>query len=58
MPELIHYQIRDRVAVLTIDNPPVNAMGPGVLEGIGRGNDVTARLDPAPGYCCVRIATH
>ena len=34
MPELIHYQIRDRVAVLTIDNPPVNAMGPGVLEGI------------------------
>src|SRR5688572_4065798 len=34
MPELIHYAVRDRVAVLTIDNPPVNAMGPGVLEGI------------------------
>ena len=34
MPELIHYALRDRVAVLTIDNPPVNAMGPGVLEGI------------------------
>jgi 3-hydroxyacyl-CoA dehydrogenase len=31
---LIHYEVRDRVAVLTIDNPPVNAMGPGVLEGI------------------------
>ena len=34
MAELIHYDVRDRVAVLTIDNPPVNAMGPGVLEGI------------------------
>ncbi len=43
MSELIHYQIRDRIAVLTIDNPPVNAMGAGVLEGIeanvARAND-------------------
>jgi predicted ArsR family transcriptional regulator len=28
----------------------------GVLEGIGPGDHLTARLDPAPGYCCVRIA--
>ena len=34
MAELVHYDIQNRVAVLTIDNPPVNAMGPGVLEGI------------------------
>src|SRR5687768_2310361 len=34
MPELVHYEVRDRVAVLTVDNPPVNAMGPGVLEAI------------------------
>ncbi|HJU42003.1 MAG TPA: 3-hydroxyacyl-CoA dehydrogenase NAD-binding domain-containing protein, partial [Vicinamibacterales bacterium] len=34
MAELIHYDVRDGVAVLTIDNPPVNAMGAGVLEGI------------------------
>ena len=34
MPELVHYEVKDRVAVLTIDNPPVNAMGPGVLEAI------------------------
>ena len=34
MAELVHYDIQDRVAVLTIDNPPVNAMGAGVLEGI------------------------
>ncbi|HEY3044269.1 MAG TPA: 3-hydroxyacyl-CoA dehydrogenase NAD-binding domain-containing protein [Vicinamibacterales bacterium] len=31
---MIHYEIRDAVAVITIDNPPVNALGPGVLEGI------------------------
>jgi 3-hydroxyacyl-CoA dehydrogenase len=34
MSELIHYKVTDRIAVLTVDNPPVNAMGPGVLEGI------------------------
>ncbi len=34
MPELVRYEVKDRVAVLTIDNPPVNAMGPGVLEAI------------------------
>ena len=34
MAELVHYEVRDRIAVLTVDNPPVNAMGPGVLEAI------------------------
>jgi 3-hydroxyacyl-CoA dehydrogenase len=34
MPELVGYQVRDRVAVITIDNPPVNALSPGVPEGI------------------------
>lgn len=29
----------------------------GLLEGIGPSDDLTARLDPAPGYCCVRIAS-
>jgi predicted ArsR family transcriptional regulator len=28
----------------------------GVLEGLGVDDELTARLDPAPGYCCVRIA--
>jgi predicted ArsR family transcriptional regulator len=27
----------------------------GILEGIGPADHLTARLDPAPGYCCVRI---
>ena len=34
MTPLIRYDVRDRIAILTVDNPPVNAMGPGVLEGI------------------------
>jgi 3-hydroxyacyl-CoA dehydrogenase len=34
MSELVRYEIRDRVAVVTIDNPPVNALSAGVMEGI------------------------
>ncbi len=34
MSSLVRYEVRQRVAVVTIDNPPVNALGPGVLEGI------------------------
>ena len=32
MSNLVRYDATHRVAVLTIDNPPVNALGPGVLE--------------------------
>ncbi len=34
MSTFVHYQITDGVAVLTIDNPPVNALGQGVWEAI------------------------
>lgn len=34
MPDLVRYEKRDDVAVVTIDNPPVNALSPGVPEGI------------------------
>src|SRR6266852_2453018 len=34
MPELVHYEIRDQVAVITVENPPVNALSPGVPEAI------------------------
>src|SRR5262245_39380533 len=34
MPELIRYEVKDRVAVITIDNPPVNALSPDVWTGI------------------------
>jgi 3-hydroxyacyl-CoA dehydrogenase len=34
MPDLIHYDLVGRVAVLTIDNPPVNALAEGVWDAI------------------------
>ena len=34
MPNPVHAQLSDGVAVLTIDNPPVNALGPGVWEAV------------------------
>ena len=35
MSDLVGYEIRGGVAVVTINNPPVNALSPGVPEGIG-----------------------
>ncbi len=34
MSQLVRYEVRDRVAVLTVDNPPVNALSAGVPEAI------------------------
>ncbi|MFN7996225.1 MAG: 3-hydroxyacyl-CoA dehydrogenase NAD-binding domain-containing protein [Bryobacteraceae bacterium] len=34
MPELVEYSLQDQVALVTIHNPPVNALSPGVPEGI------------------------
>ena len=34
MSELIQYEIRRGVAIVTVNNPPVNALSPGVPEGI------------------------
>ena len=33
MADLVRYEVKDGVAVVTIDNPPVNALAPG---GVGR----------------------
>ena len=34
MSTLIHYEVTDRVAILTIDNPPVNALSPQMWEAL------------------------
>ncbi len=34
MSDLVRYEIKDGVAVLTMDNPPVNALSPAMWEGI------------------------
>src|SRR3954470_14054966 len=46
MADLVRYEVKDRVAVVTIDNPPVNALSPAVWEGI---DDAVQRAvaDPA-----------
>jgi len=36
---VVHYETDGDIAVITIDNPPVNALGPGVSEGIVAGVD-------------------
>jgi 3-hydroxyacyl-CoA dehydrogenase len=46
MPELVEYAIHDDVAVVTIHNPPVNALSPGVPEGIDA-SVARAAADPA-----------
>lgn len=34
MSTLVHLTTQDDIAIITIDNPPVNALSPGVPEGI------------------------
>src|SRR5947208_5285187 len=46
MSDPVLYEVRDRVAVLTIDNPPVNALSPAVWEAIDQGVQ-RAVADPA-----------
>ncbi|MBL6455734.1 enoyl-CoA hydratase/isomerase family protein [Belnapia sp. T6] len=46
MSEVVRYEVEDGIAVITIDNPPVNALGAGVSEGVVAGAD-RAAADPA-----------
>ena len=40
--QVVRYEVEDGIGVIMIDNPPVNALGPGVregiIEGVERGN--------------------
>ena len=42
MNELVKLTRLDDIAIVTIDNPPVNALSPGVPEGIGRAIEAAA----------------
>ncbi len=55
MTQLIRYEVRDRVAVLTVDNPPVNALGPGVVEGI---EEAVARANADAGVDAMVLIGH
>ena len=47
MSEQVRYEVRDRVAVITVDNPPVNALGAGVPEAISEAVDRACQDDAA-----------
>ena len=46
MPNFVRYDVKERAAIVTIDNPPVNALAPGVWEAV---EEAVARgaADPA-----------
>ncbi len=46
MAELVRYETTDGVAILTIDNPPVNALSVAVWEGL---DQAVARAGADPG---------
>ena len=33
-PMLVKLEVEDGIGVITVDNPPMNALGPGVSDGI------------------------
>ena len=39
MPDLVQFTRHNDIAVITIDNPPVNALNPSVIEGLARALD-------------------
>src|SRR5689334_18458718 len=52
MPGVVHYEVIQRVAVLTIDNPPVNALSDGVWEAI---DAAVARAGSDPGVDAILL---
>src|SRR6478736_9577043 len=46
MSELVKFSVQDGIGVITVDNPPVNALSPGVPQGITAAID-KGNADPA-----------
>ena len=53
MPEnnLVRFENIDGVGVVTIDNPPVNALSPGVPEGIIEGSSAAMPTRRSARWC-------
>ena len=51
MSDPVRYELRDGVAVVTIDNPPVNALSPAVWERI---DEAVARASADPNAEAIR----
>jgi 3-hydroxyacyl-CoA dehydrogenase len=57
MSQLVRYDVRDRVAVITIDNPPVNALSAGVPEGISEAVERASGDDAADAIVLIGSGT-
>ena len=57
MSPLVRYEVRDRVAVVTVDNPPVNALSVGVPEAIGDAVERACRDSTADAIVLVGAGT-
>ena len=44
---LVRFDVEGSVGVITIDNPPVNALGPGVRDGIIEALEAGRRTRPS-----------
>ena len=44
MKGTVHYEVKDNVAVLTVDNPPVNPLSEGVRNGLYEGMEKALQM--------------
>ena len=57
MSQLVRYEVRDRAAVITVDNPPVNALSAGVPEGISEAVERACRDSAADAIVMIGAGT-
>jgi 3-hydroxyacyl-CoA dehydrogenase len=57
MPQLVRYEVRDGVAVITVDNPPVNALSAGVPEAISEAVERACRDGTADAIVLIGAGT-
>ena len=58
---LVRYEVSDDVAVITVDNPPVNALSPGVpggiIDGLRQANSDSSIFAVAVSYTHLTLPT-
>ena len=53
LTDMLDYSVKDGFAVLTIDNPPVNALSFGVRDGLKKGLDKATADDAVKGIVII-----
>ena len=49
--EVVRFEVEDGIGIITVDNPPVNALGAGVREGIVAAVDAARRTPRCAPWC-------